>query len=211
MIASEAITKKIIENIRNGTGPCKQNIPFPCGLCDKNVNQNQKAVFCDQCGKWIHIKCNNISNSDFEILKEEPDNKRWICIKCTIINNSSMFPFTLESDEVLLGLNGFNLPSLVDSLPSFEIPSKLTNLPNLSDYDTDENLNLNISSQYCTVEEIASMAVPDKDLSLFHMNIRSLSLHFDELHALLSCLNVNFEVIGLSETRTSHGSQKHKQ
>ena len=87
MIASVAITNKIIENIRNGTGPCNQNIPFPCGLCDKNVNQNQKAVLCDQCGKWIHIKCDNISNSDFEILKVEPDNKRLTCIKCTIINN----------------------------------------------------------------------------------------------------------------------------
>ena len=41
------------------------------------------------------------------------------------------------------------------------------------------------------------MAVPDSDLSLFHMNIRSLSLHFDELYSLLSCLNVNFQVIGI--------------
>ena len=210
MISSLAITNKGIENIRNGAGPCKQNIPFSCGLCDKNVNQNQKAVFCDQCGKWIHIKCNNTSSFDFEILKEEPDNKRWICIKCTIINNSSMFPFTLESDKVLLGLNGFNLPSLVGSLPSFERSSKVTNLPNLSDYDADENLNLNITSQYCTVEEVASMAVPDKDLSLFHMNIRSLSLHFDELHALIPCLNVNFQVIGLSEIKTSLDSQNKK-
>ena len=94
-----------------------------------------------------------------------------------------------------------------DSLPSFEISSTLTNLPNLSDYDTDENLNLNISSQYCTVEEVTSMAVPDTDLSLFHMNIRSLSLHFDKLHPLLTCLDVNFQVIGLSEIKTSVGSQ----
>ena len=57
------------------------------------------------------------------------------------------------------------------------------------------------------VKEIASMAVPDKDRSLFHMNIRNLSLHFDELHALLSCLNVNFQVIGLSEIKTSLDSQ----
>ena len=37
--------------------------------------------------------------------------------------------------------------------------------------------------------------------------IRSLSLHFDELHPLLTCLNVNFPVIGLSEIKTSVGSQ----
>lgn len=189
-------TNSIIEIIKRGYEPANKNARFPCGICDKNVNLNQNAVFCDQCEKWIHIKCNNTSNSEYETLQKEPDNKQWICIKCTIINNSSTFPFTLESDEVLLGLSGINLPSLADCLPSFEIASKLTNLPNLSDYDTDENLNLNISSQYCTVEEVAAMAVPDKDLSLFHMNIRSLSLHFDELHALLSCLNINFQVIG---------------
>ena len=68
-------------------------------------------------------------------------------------------------------------------------------------------MNLNISSQYCTVEEVASMAVPDTDLSLFHMNIRSLSQHFDELHPLLICLDVNFQVIGLSEIKTSVGFQ----
>ena len=40
------------------------------------------------------------------------------------------FPFTLESDEVLLGLNGVSLPSLADSLPSFDDSSTLTNLLN---------------------------------------------------------------------------------
>eukprot|EP00794_Sanderia_malayensis_P004109 gene4109-4667_t len=120
---------------------------------------------------------------------------------------SVIVPFTVESDEVLLGLNGISLPSLVDSLPSFEISSTLTNLPNLSDYDSDENLSSNISSKYCTVEELEAMPVPDSDLSLLHMNIRSLSLYFDELNALLSCLNMNFQVIGLSETKATVGAQ----
>ena len=163
-------------------------------------------VFCDQCGMWIHISCNNTSKEEYESFQNESDNIQWICLKCTIINNSSLFPFTLESDEVLLRINVINLPSLADTLPSFEISSSLTTLPNLSDYDTDENLNVNSSSQYSTVEGIASKAVPDTALSLFHMNIGSLSLHFDELHTLLSCLNVNFQVIGLSETKSTNGS-----
>ena len=64
-----------------------------------------------------------------------------------------------------------------------------------------------LSSQYCTVEEVAFMAVPDTDLPLFHMNIRSFSPHVDELHALLSCLNVYFQVKCLSDIKTSVGSQ----
>ena len=92
-------------------------------------------------------------------------------------------------------------------MPSFEITSQLTNLPDLSDYDSDENYSFHINSQYCSVEDVSTMPVSDKDLSIFHMNIRSLGLHIDELHALLSCLDVKFHVIGLSEIKSSFGSQ----
>ena len=34
-----------------------------------------------------------------------------------------------------------------------------------------------------------------------HLNISSLAKHFDELHALLGLLNLNFSVIGIFETR----------
>ena len=83
----------------------------------------------------------------------------------------------------------------------------MSSLPNLSDYDTDENLHISITSQYATVQEVASMELSDKDFTLFHMNIRSHSLHHDELHALLSILNINFQVIGLSEIRLSSAAQ----
>ena len=88
-------------------------------------------------------------------------------------------------------------------MPSLDISSKLTNLPNLSNYGIDENLNLNINSRYCTIEELTNLQVFQEDLSLFHMNIRSLSLHHDEFHSLLTNLNTDFKVIGLSEIKVS--------
>ena len=134
MSSSLSKINSVIEKIKYSYEPANRNVRFPCGIFENNVNQNQNAVFCDQCDKWIHIKCNNISKIEYETSQKEPHNsKHWICIKCIIINNSLLFPFTLESDEVLLGLNGISLPSLADSLPSFEISSTLTNLPNLSD------------------------------------------------------------------------------
>ena len=42
-----------------------------------------------------------------------------------------------------------------------------------------------------------------QDLSLFHMNIRSHSLHFDELCSVLSTLKIKLDVIGVSETWNS--------
>jgi len=53
-----------------------------------------------------------------------------------------MFPIGSLSTEDLFNLNNFNVQSFVDSALSFEITSGLTNWPNLTDYDTDENLPL---------------------------------------------------------------------
>ena len=57
-----------------------------------------------------------------------------------ILNNSTIFPFTLENNETLLGITSSNLPSPADFLPSFDISSKLINLTSLSNYDIDDNL-----------------------------------------------------------------------
>ena len=39
------------------------------------------------------------------------------------------------------------------------------------------------------------------NFSLFHVNIRSLSKHFDELHSLLYSSKIPFDVIGVTETK----------
>ena len=39
------------------------------------------------------------------------------------------------------------------------------------------------------------------NFSLFHVNIRSLSKHFDELHSLLYSTKIPFDVIGVTETK----------
>ena len=123
MLSTLSKTDQIVEQIRNSTAPVNSKISFPCGICYKKAN---KAIFCDQCEKWIHPKCSDINDREYESLKSEPDDKKWTCLMCTITNNSLIFPFTLESDPVLLGLNDIDIPSLAESLPSFEISSRLT-------------------------------------------------------------------------------------
>ena len=105
------------------------------------------------------------------------------------------------TNEALLASNDTESSSNYDPTPSLQIVSKLTNLPNLSDDDIDENLNPNTSSQYYTMSELRSLEVSSKVFGLFHMNIRSLSLHYEEFHALLSNTNIDFQVIVLSEIK----------
>ena len=37
-------------------------------LCGKNVRGNSKAVCCDVCDNWVHIKCNGISACRYDEL-----------------------------------------------------------------------------------------------------------------------------------------------
>ena len=98
--------------------------------------------------KLPHITCNDISPTEYLIICSESCNKNWICLLCTVKNTAGIIQFTLEADESLFTLNSIHTHSLTNQAPSFDKTSQLTNLPNLSDYDIDENINLNIISQY---------------------------------------------------------------
>ena len=66
--------------------------PYPCGICQKNVNNNQKAITCSSCNLWIHIKCNGTTSEEYnEMMKinsqltdSEIDNIEWSCNKCVL-------------------------------------------------------------------------------------------------------------------------------
>ena len=153
------------------------NQTLPCGICHKNVKETDKGILCSNCNKWIHIKCNNTSTLEYLKLVEEIDDVSWFCKPCHTI----MFPFgSMENDE-LPKLFSSDVQSFVDFAPSFEITSNLLNLPNLDGYDIDEHLPASINSSYHTLQEISNFNSSENDLALIHVNIRSLSFHFDEL------------------------------
>ena len=176
-----------------------KSISSPCGICHKNIPDHHKSVLCNHCNFWIHIKCTNISVAEYEGLQKEPDDVPWFCPMCTAV----MFPFgSLDTNE-LSNLYNYDFPSWADSEPSFEITSSLINLPNLGDYDIDEHLPSKVNSSYHTLQDLSTLVTSDNDLSLCHLNIRGLSLHLDELVSTLATLNINFDVIGVSETWNS--------
>ena len=85
-----------------------------------------------------------------------------------------MFPFGILTNEEVLGLKDFDLPSFIDSATSFEITSNLTDLPNLSDYDIDEHMPQNIDSRYFTLPELSSLQLSSSDFSILHTNMMKL-------------------------------------
>ena len=74
-----------------------KNPNFPCKICTKNVHDKDKAVLCDLCELWIHIKCNNLNYLDYRY----PQNcdESWYFIECC----STVFPFnSLSSNQKFL-------------------------------------------------------------------------------------------------------------
>ena len=74
---------------------------FPCGICLNPVVKNHhKAVKCDNCDLWIHIKCNKINVQTYNLLIN--DNTVSYCLTCS----KKLFPFSALNDNDL-----FNQPS----------------------------------------------------------------------------------------------------
>jgi hypothetical protein len=66
-------------------GPVKN----PCGLCAKPVAKNHRAVLCEGCNYWWHIKCGKITPDQYKTLSNSDD--PWICHDCSYFQFSDSF------------------------------------------------------------------------------------------------------------------------
>ena len=62
-------------------------------ICAKNVYDKDKAVQCDLCELWIHIKWNNLNYLNCRYLQK--CEKSWYCRECC----STIFPFNSLSSS----------------------------------------------------------------------------------------------------------------
>jgi hypothetical protein len=154
-----------------------------CPICDKRINKKCKVIFCNNCYKSVHTKCNSLSSSDIKSISR-CSNKTWICCNCT----SKLFPFDAEF-------------SSSSSKPDPSFISHANLIASLSSDDNDETLFGEINCKYYTPIEFLSNFSTASAFSAFHLNIVSLTKHFDELGELLVSLGHEFGVIGISETR----------
>ena len=103
-------------------------------------------------------------------------------------------------------MNGVDLTSQLTKLLPLEISSRLNNLPNLNNFDLDENLVHSIDSEYRKVSELSSMKT-NQTFSLFYVNIRSLTKHFVELQTLINSTEIPFDILGITEKKQFVGTK----
>ena len=125
-------------------------------------------------------------------------NNTCVCLKCL----PSVFPFTHVSTENLkLHFQGKKTSSPDDS--DLDIPDiRNTLLENPSGTSSDSSLPIILPDcKYYTPSELNNQNFRSCKFSLAHLNISSVSHHFDDLQSLLSTLEPTFDVIGISECR----------
>ena len=90
-------------------------------VCNKAIARNHRALSCDQCTLWCHMKCGQVKLKDDKRL-QQMDHFNWICPACFL----TALPFaddSILSDEgefCAQTLNSSNLSNTsVNSLPEF--------------------------------------------------------------------------------------------
>ena len=166
----------------------------PCGICLNPVAKNHKAVKCDNCDLWIHIKYNNINVKAYNLLIN--DNTVWYCLTCS----KKLYPFLVPND------NDFHSTIQGKTIKFKAFTRKRSSIENViidKLNDAVSESDLENSSQYFEVDDFnkAFNSSNHKGTNFFHMNISSLSYNFDQLHTLLSEINISFDLIGITETR----------
>ena len=134
----------------------------------------------------------------------------WFCIVCTY----NLFPFSDVNDQEFKFINSSNkifeeLPSNLKLFPSAQNDNVFNKFNDfftsqtLSNSDIEDEVSSNpINCKYFSINDFCNSNFDSNNsLSIFHMNISSLNLHFDELSTMLTLLNFQFDILGLTETR----------
>ena len=84
-------------NVYSNPGPI-----FPCFVCAGNVTWRGKSVQCCACSKWVHLRCSQLSLSQFRALGSS---HFWSCSPCRITvtpssDSSDMYTSTVQSGPV---------------------------------------------------------------------------------------------------------------
>ena len=149
---------------------CNINHPkFPLRICAKNVHDKDKAVQCDLCELWIHIKFNKLNYLDYRYLQNCDESS--YCIDCC----STVFPFnSLSSNKNFLACctnTDSNITQWKDlendrnSSLSLKPSSNLEFLVNQFNNATPENSNdyeKISSSKYYDIEEMHNIEISQK-------------------------------------------------
>ena len=193
-------------------------MPQTCPVCTKKVyNSYQNSILCTSCNGWVHhknlLKCSNLTENEFESHQNDPD-KPYECDHCISVKiakeNNSYFvrlPFPVECEDNIFSKPVAKSKPDISTMTAAQLKKFIKECEAIDKQlspddagDDSELITATVNSKYHTINNFNKQKF-DKSSSfgLFHVNIASLSRHFDDLHELVSRLKFDFDVIGISE------------
>ena len=181
-----------------------------CPICSKSFRSNSRAIECDNCQTWYHLKCTELTLNNYRYYACTDD--LWLYSLCRDL----IFPFNnIETTEIIemafnSNTNCFCSRNIacakLEHLPRLNIVSSFGNSDTFSQIDPESNLPSMVNFKYYSTHdfhqssEISSL-FSNKSFSIIHCNIRSLAKNYDSLVSMLDELQLSFDVIGLSEIK----------
>jgi len=170
-----------------------------CIVCTRCINIKQKSISCTICHNWTHITCSHLSPKS--ICND------YICTFCLC----STFPFNYLSDdtEFLCLLSNFfgDFPLFNNHDLNGARLSILNNIDLLDDQELNADANFynnyDLDSKYYLPEAISAiheLKVTNEHFSIVHLNARSILHKLDHLETLLNIINLDVDIIAVSET-----------
>ena len=184
-------------------------IDYPCRVCYKAVKDRDRAIECDLCKTWLHLKCNNYDKNDYKFHQENPY-EPFFCIKCCAENipfstlNDIQFELCVKKGIHILPDDDFRFKPSVSEQRLF---NKLNNAINnnafdLNEEDNEDNNDFTTDCKYYSSDEFISAKFnSSKTFSILHLNIHSIEKHIDEFRIILGMLEFNFDILCLSESK----------
>ena len=175
-------------------GTLDNSLNFPCGICNENIGSNQKALRCSLCNYMLHIKCNKTDNTVFKNL--------FFCRKC----QEDIIPFQkLSANSFTWFLRRVLIKTLISPIYFLSLNSSLkTYFNDINNFNDNANdIGHEAPSINCNYVNISSFDHKNKKdiLSLFHLNIASLSKHKEEHETILNIIDLKFDIVGITETK----------
>ena len=100
----------------SASGKKPRRVSYPCTVCDKGVTKASKAVSCDACNRWTHVKCSaSISLSKYNAFAKE----------ARLRSRATAAPFRLFPTMMTQKWRPFPIPPIPLSRPSISLPLPL--------------------------------------------------------------------------------------
>ena len=180
-----------------------------CPICSRCILGHAYQIQCNVCCLSYHVNCISINPDDRNYLTNQVND--WICCECisltlpfnNIMDNSE-FLAAINHIDKSLSLNASNLIFHPFEINDIDHTSPLCDIDpdlyfyNSIDFQLSSNCNYYDESTFAGNKTIQTSV--HQNLSLCHLNIRSMQKNLSEFASYIESLNFAFSVIGLSET-----------